>query len=80
MELALHCDETILPGGWSPMDTDSLETVDWIPMLRYTTEQKAAFEAVAQAFHSTLPSSQFKIVSIHRIQNMDSWKKYTEYV
>ena len=80
MKLTPHCDNTILPGDWSPMDTDSVETVEWIPMHRYTPEQNAAFNVVAQAFHSTLPSSQFKIVNLCRIQNIDSWKKYTEYI
>ena len=66
-----HYNPKELPEEWIPMDTRTPEVFEKIEL----SHTSLAFKETEAAFKNTM-MSEYKVRSIHRIQNLTHWKNY----
>ena len=74
MQVQYYYNKEKLPPNqnWMPMDT---ETPGWTDLVMQNTNTSTYMD-VSRQFHSTLSESDYKILRIFAIQNLDLWQKF----
>lgn len=66
--------------GWVPMNTELDNWTDLVPLGENHPEAKRLYARVSSEFRRTMPSRDYQIKNIYRVQNLELWGKYQEYV
>jgi hypothetical protein len=61
-----------LPEGWSPMDTETQQFTELVPLSTQSNE----YLTVSKHFHKTMTKSNYTIESVSRIQNLELWEAF----